>query len=170
MEEYYPWYKRQNLEVCIQFLTIIFPVTCHNLFVNIYFPCYYSLYADPIKVAKLQSCDFALFASAWWPRAPREELRILAYLAFWLFIWDDEIDESTGALSDNFAASEKYRLDTMDYVAQTLGIRNGSGIHSNRNGSVPLNAIIRSFDVIGEALSHAYNIGIPWLCWTLWLS
>ncbi|EHK21849.1 uncharacterized protein TRIVIDRAFT_53145 [Trichoderma virens Gv29-8] len=117
-----------------------------------------SLYSDPVKVAKLQSCDFALFASAWWPRAPREQLRILAYLAFWLFIWDDEIDESTGALSNNFVASEKYRLDTMHYVAQTLGLHNTSDTDSNKHGFVPLNAIIRSFDVIGEALSQAYNI------------
>lgn len=119
----------------------------------------HSLFSDPVKVMKLQSCDFALFASAWWPRAPREELRILAYLSFWLFVWDDEIDEATGTLSDDFEASERYRQNTVAYITETLGLPDDLSLYPPKGAATPLNEIIGSFEVIGKALRQVYNIG-----------
>ncbi|KAL6695225.1 isoprenoid synthase domain-containing protein [Trichoderma pleuroticola] len=118
----------------------------------------HSLFSDPVKITKLQSCDFALFASAWWPRAPKKELQILAYLSFWLFVWDDEIDEATGTLSDDFEASERYRQNTVAYITETLGLTDDSSLCPQKEATTPLNEIIGSFGVIGKALKQVYNI------------
>ena len=85
----------------------------------------------------------------------------MSFLSLWLFVWDDEIDEYTGTLSADFEASQQYRQDTIDYVSYTLGFTPDGSTHSQRISSRPPNTIIRSFDVIGKALLHAYNIGKP---------
>lgn len=37
----------------------------------------------------LQRSAFGLFGSTWWPCASFDRLRIVTYLAVWLFVWDD---------------------------------------------------------------------------------
>jgi hypothetical protein len=101
----------------------------------------------------LQKADFALFASTWWPEATADRLRILAYLSIWLFIWDDEIDESTGTLSHDFSEAQAFRDETVAFVTQSLALDETSARVS------PPSPIIHRFEVIGEALRAAYSTG-----------
>ncbi|KAI4120661.1 MAG: hypothetical protein LQ338_006850 [Usnochroma carphineum] len=110
-----------------------------------------SLFANEAKLARLKAADFALFASSWWPQAGIEELRILTFLAIWLFTWDDEIDEPTGSCTDDFKAAQAYRLETMNFIEHCLGLGTSS-VHP-----LATNPIIESFRVIGERFYVAYN-------------
>jgi hypothetical protein len=116
--------------------------------------CYCSLIVDPQKLEKLKAADFALFASHWWPNAHFPELRILAFLSIWLFVWDDEIDETTGTLTDDYDASQEFRRQTIAYLEQCLELS------TCEEHLIPASAIIRSFRVIGDALCADYNMGI----------
>ena len=88
-----------------------------------------------------------------WPQVGFEELRILTFMCIWLFTWDDEIDEPTGSCTDDFEAAQQYRIETIGFVEQCLGLR------TSDVPVVPKNAIIESFRVIGEHLCSAYTIG-----------
>ncbi|KAI6709359.1 hypothetical protein JHW43_008131 [Diplocarpon mali] len=81
-----------------------------------------SLEPNEKRLAKLKTADFALFASHWWPHADFDQLRIVAYLAIWLFLWDDVLDEPTGEYADNFEAAQSYRKETVQFLADTLGL------------------------------------------------
>jgi hypothetical protein len=123
-----------------------------------------SLCPDPVKATKLKSCDFALFAASWFPQAGFEELRILSFLAYWLFAWDDEIDQESGVLAHDFTAADQYRRDTIEYVAQCLELEtcdsSASSVQSDNDALWPPHPIVRSFDVIGKALCEAYDYGV----------
>ena len=54
-----------------------------------------------LRLKKLEASDFGLFTALWWPDTPFEKLQILAYLVIWLFTWDDELDEPTGAFMED---------------------------------------------------------------------
>lgn len=112
----------------------------------------YSLIEDPGKLDKLKAADFALFAARWWPNSPAEELRILAFLSIWLFIWDDEIDESAGSLNNDYDAAQRFRRETVLFLEQCLDLQTPYAPHV-----VPESPIVQSFDVIGEALRGAYD-------------
>ncbi|KAH4766051.1 hypothetical protein HBH62_253980, partial [Parastagonospora nodorum] len=97
--------------------------------------------------------DFAFFAATWWPKAGYEELKVLLFLAIWLFIWDDEVDEPAGAYSGDLASAEQYRTQTIDFVLECLGLRS-----SSRGALVePANKIITSFRDIGEQLAKDFS-------------
>ncbi|KAK0102186.1 hypothetical protein ONS95_001017 [Cadophora gregata] len=81
-----------------------------------------SLVPNEKRLAKLKTADFALFASNWWPTAEFRELRIVAFLAIWLFLWDDALDEPTGEYADNFEAAQLYRSETEQFLADCLGL------------------------------------------------
>jgi hypothetical protein len=102
------------------------------------------------RLAALQASDFGLFSSTWWPHASLPRLRILTYLGVWLFIWDDEIDLSDGAMWNSFDTAQEYRNQTLAYVRYTLGI----------DGVCPdvTNRIILNFAPIGAALKESYSI------------
>ncbi|KAK2589502.1 hypothetical protein QQS21_012823 [Conoideocrella luteorostrata] len=110
-----------------------------------------SLVHDPVKLKKLKSADFALFTSCWWPLADFERSRIVAYFVIWLFLWDDEIDESSGSLTNDFNNSQTYRARTFEFVEQCLGLKN-----HNLAGQ-DLHPFISSFEPIGQALYVAYT-------------
>ncbi|KAI0468831.1 isoprenoid synthase domain-containing protein [Xylaria cf. heliscus] len=88
-------------------------------------------FSDP-KRKRLEKADFGLFTALWWPEASFERIQILAYLVIWLFTWDDEIDEPTGAYSEDF---------------------NGAQILLR-----PQNGLVQSFDVVGLALRECYDV------------
>lgn len=117
----------------------------------------HSLFADEAELARLKAADFALFGSSWWPQAGIEELRIVTFLAIWLFTWDDEIDEPTGFCTDDFKVAQAYRMETMAFVEHCLGLET-SNVHP-----VATNPIIGSFRTIGERFCDAYNHGESWL-------
>lgn len=102
----------------------------------------------------MKSADFALFAAHWWPNADFADLRICAFVAIWLFVWDDDIDEMDGVLSNNYDAAQEHRRQTTAYIEKTLGL------NSFEDDFIPSSPIIRSFGVIGEALSAAYDLGM----------
>ncbi|KAH3938365.1 hypothetical protein HBH53_263130 [Parastagonospora nodorum] len=107
------------------------------------------------KLNALQTSDFAFFAATWWPKAGYEELKVLLFLAIWLFIWDDEVDEPAGAYSGDLASAEQYRTQTIDFVLECLGLRS-----SSRGVPVePANKIITSFRDIGEQLAKDFSRG-----------
>jgi hypothetical protein len=103
---------------------------------------------------KLKAADFALFASHWWPNSDFQELRILAFLSIWLFVWDDEIDESTGSLTNDYDASVEFRRQTVIFLEQCLDL----DPYTPR--LVPSSSIIKSFDVIGDAIREVYDISM----------
>ena len=66
--------------------------------------------------------NFELTWRQWWPTAEFRELRIVAFLAIWLFLWDDALDEPTGEYADNFEAAQVYRSETEQFLADCLGL------------------------------------------------
>lgn len=101
----------------------------------------------------MKRSDFALFAASWWPQAEFAELKAMLYMSIWLFTWDDEIDEPGGSCTDDFAAAQAYRKNTIEWVAHCLGLWKGDGT------PVPQNRIIESFREVGEALRDVYTMG-----------
>ncbi|KAF2008694.1 terpenoid synthase [Aaosphaeria arxii CBS 175.79] len=101
-------------------------------------------------LAGLQASDFGLFGATWWPCAPFERLRIVTYLAVWLFTWDDEIDLSDGTMWNEFGAAQSYREQTIAYVRYSLGIDVDKPSIENR--------IILNFDPIGAAVRGRYTL------------
>jgi hypothetical protein len=101
-----------------------------------------------------QTSDFAFFAATWWPKAGYKELRVLLFLAIWLFTWDDEVDEPSGAYSGSLSGAEQYRMQTTDLVLECLGLRIPSSAPAE-----PTNKIIASFRDIGDELAKLYSLG-----------
>lgn len=105
-----------------------------------------------MKLEKLKKADFGMITGVWWPEADWEEYRILTYFIMWLFIWDDLFEIKISEPSAGSQAAEEYRKETVLYVQQCLGFGSCSV-------NIPMNPIISSFDVIGEAIMLAYNYG-----------
>ncbi|KAI0002390.1 isoprenoid synthase domain-containing protein [Xylariaceae sp. FL0662B] len=104
------------------------------------------------KRQRLESADFGLFTALGWPEASLERFETLASLVIWLFAWDDEIDEPTGAYSENMSGAQTYREQTLRFVENCMGlIPHGTG------GLRPQNGIVQSFDVVGAALRANYD-------------
>ena len=91
-----------------------------------------SIVVDTRKLQKLKQADFALFACYWWPQADLERASIAAFLIIWLFLWDDEIDDAAGSLTNNFEDSQSFRDETTRYVEQCLGLKNHGLASENR--------------------------------------
>jgi hypothetical protein len=96
-----------------------------------------------------------LFAASWWPKAGYEELKVLLFLTIWLFTWDDEVDEPTGAYSEDLASAEQYRAQTIEFVFECLGLHIPSSTLAQ-----PTNNIIASFRDIGRQLVKDYSLGM----------
>lgn len=80
-------------------------------------------------------------------------LRIVAYLEIWLFLWDDEIDQTSGSLSGSPEKAQAFRMATIDAVTYYLGLGDEpSGLRAQGN-------LIKSFSDIGEALRVHYTLG-----------
>ncbi|KAH7324237.1 isoprenoid synthase domain-containing protein [Stachybotrys elegans] len=106
------------------------------------------------KQKRLERTDFALFTALWWPDTSPECLETLAYLVIWLFTWDDEIDEPSGAYSESLSGAQTYRDQTLRFVNSCLGLTDtAQGEHDLK----PQSHIVQSFDVIGYALRSFYN-------------
>ncbi|KAI5920417.1 isoprenoid synthase domain-containing protein [Camillea tinctor] len=104
------------------------------------------------KLKKLEASDFGLFTALWWPDTSFEKLQILAYLVIWLFTWDDELDEPTGAFMEDLDGGKVYRSQTLRFVGNCLGVVPAE------SGFRPQSDLVQSFDVVGEALREAYTI------------
>lgn len=68
-------------------------------------------------------------------------------------------------MTDDFEASEKVRHETVEFIAQSLGVKEVYGI--TRKDFVPENRIVASFEYIGSALRRAYNLGMYTLAFNL---
>lgn len=44
----------------------------------------------------------------------------MTFLAIWLFLWDDELDEPTGQHSNSFESAQKYRKETVRFIRSTM--------------------------------------------------
>jgi hypothetical protein len=80
---------------------------------------------------------------------------MLLFLAIWLFVWDDEVDEPAGAYSGDLASAEQYRTQTIDFAHECLNLR----VPSPSTPVEPTNKIIASFRDIGEQLAKDYSRG-----------
>lgn len=103
------------------------------------------------KKKQLEAADFGLFTALWWPHVRFEKLKTLTYLVIWLFTWDDEIDEPTGAYASDFDGAQTYREHTLRFVGKCLGV---ATVETELR---PLNRIIQSFDIIGASLRSSYD-------------
>jgi hypothetical protein len=112
-----------------------------------------SIYSDKHKLGALKASDFAFFAATWWPKAPKQELRVMLYMTIWLFTWDDEIDEPTGSYSEDLESANGYRAQTIDFVLSCLGFSPAS------RSVEPTNRIVGSFRDIGEPMANTYTLG-----------
>ncbi|KAF2824416.1 hypothetical protein CC86DRAFT_408494 [Ophiobolus disseminans] len=101
---------------------------------------------------ELQITDVGIFSSKIWPCAAPEKLQIVAYLSIWLFKWDDEIDHSDGTLWGEFGAAQIYRDQTLEYMAVSLGLHDGS------HDPAITNPIILGFGPIAAALEKSYTL------------
>ncbi|KAF4629253.1 hypothetical protein G7Y89_g8894 [Cudoniella acicularis] len=129
---------------------------------------------DDKRLAKLKASDFGFFGAAWWPEAPKENLRIVTIFSIWVFIplgtilkdqlligksysfgmmIFKELDSEAGILLNDFATSQIFRADTVSYVRHCLGFCS----YSYGECKVPQNHIIRSFEMIGNAICKVYN-------------
>jgi len=104
--------------------------------------------------AKLKTADFALFGALWWPKANFHELKIVTSFSIWLFLWDDQLDEPTGDHAGSLEQGDKYRKETLQFIAACLGF--ASSDEEPPEASEP---IIESFREIGQALRAAYSFG-----------
>lgn len=107
------------------------------------------------KLRKLQSADFALFASSWWPNATSSNLRILTYLMIWLFVWDDDLDQTGGNLSTDLEAATAYRRASIAFLERCLGFANQATAGPPEAPS----AIVESFRECADVLKEAYTEG-----------
>lgn len=121
----------------------------------------HSLYSTNTEaLEKLKLADFGFFAALWWPEAPLKQLKILAFLVIWLFTWDDELDEPSGAFADDFEAAQRYRAETAGFVRYCLKVDNeGANNGTSRQCPTPVNAIVESFRSIGEGFCRYYDTG-----------
>ncbi|KAJ2990753.1 hypothetical protein NUW58_g2797 [Xylaria curta] len=115
----------------------------------------YSLKITDAQRKQMEELDLGLFAALWWPEASLERLSILACFVLWLFIWDDEIDQPTGAYSDNFGAAQTFRDQTLQFVEDCMGLGAVSS-HENYQGC-PQNCYDQTFKMVGLALRASYN-------------
>ena len=110
------------------------------------------------RIKQLEGADFGTFTALWWPDAPLGRLEILAYLVLWLFTWDDEIDEPTGAYSADFSGAQQYRKRTLRFVGECLGLSSAAAAADDDDSFRPQNEIVQSFDVVGAALRSACTV------------
>jgi hypothetical protein len=105
------------------------------------------------KLAKFKGADLAMFVSCWWPKAELEACRTIALWIIWLFIWDDEVDLEENTVGSNFAAAQEFRYETYNFIEYCLGFR------KSESPPEPPNAIIKSFEELGEHLRKYYDEG-----------
>ncbi|KAF7355583.1 Terpene cyclase [Mycena sanguinolenta] len=104
----------------------------------------------------LVACDCALHAATWFPNATFDALRLIAWFAAFLYVWDDEVDSPRFSnLSQDLDAGEKFRLDTIEHMKKYLGDkRPQTGIRGE-----DVHMAIVSFNPVGEAAGFRLNRG-----------
>ena len=70
----------------------------------------------------------------------------------WLFIWDDDMDQTSGPLSNDLEASKRYRKGTSRYLQYSLGFWPAS-----ETAPVAPSVIVAGFRDNGDALCRAYT-------------
>lgn len=68
-------------------------------------------------------------------------------------MWIDELDDATGSRFEKLSDADTLRMDTLRYVQSCLNL----GDSGDNCGSDSY--IIRSFDIIGEAICKVYSEG-----------
>ena len=102
--------------------------------------------SNPSKISKLKQCDFGLFASLVWPWLDLSNLYVMACFAIWLFLWDDEIGESTGSLEGDSSGAQRYRSTTLAFVEQSLDLCD-HGLAEDK-----VHPLIGSFAIVGDVV------------------
>ncbi|KAL0469272.1 isoprenoid synthase domain-containing protein [Neurospora intermedia] len=76
---------------------------------------------EPDIRAKAKKINIALLCAYWWPRSSLERLVTMSWFVFWIFVWDDEAEESSTQdldLDSKTTLSER----ALRYVAFHLGL------------------------------------------------
>lgn len=81
----------------------------------------------------------------------------MTFLAIWLFLWDDALDEPTGEYADNFEAAQLYREETIQFLADTLGLNTSKEI-----STIVTYSLFDSFKDFGQQLKTTleYFLGL----------
>lgn len=110
--------------------------------------------------------DNWLWMLQWWPTAEFEQLRIVTFLAIWLFLWDDELDEPTGVHTNNFETAQKYRAETEQFLRECLKLDNVGKkqelssyqlVSSFRNFGLQLSSAVGQY--LGLSFQKTINVG-----------
>lgn len=80
-----------------------------------------------------------------YPYESRETLRSLLHAELWMFLWDDEVDQVSGDLGEDFETAQQFREATLRYMKHALHLTNEV---SNLSDDV----IITSFSAIADPL------------------
>ncbi|KAK3393508.1 isoprenoid synthase domain-containing protein [Podospora didyma] len=80
------------------------------------------VFPDEAMRMKASKSDFALFSSIWFPEADWDGLYTCALYIFWIFHCDDAMDDKNGSVSEDFAASCRYRQQVIEYTRYCLGL------------------------------------------------
>ncbi len=83
----------------------------------------------------------------------------MTFLAIWLFLWDDELDEPTGQYADNFEAAQKYREETVRFMRSCLRLPAENPLEKQQLGLCQLFSL-DGLKSIGQHLKDAFT-------WTL---
>lgn len=105
------------------------------------------------KIESLKAADIGYFGASWWPRAPYDRLRIMAFVSLWIFAWDDELDEDQAPLWDVPDLAEAYRVNTRDFVRYCLGL------NSDSLPVKPSSPVIHSFESIAGPVKACFDEG-----------
>lgn len=71
----------------------------------------------------------------------------MTFLAIWLFLWDDELDEPTGEHANNFETAQEYRKETEQFLRECLRLD-----ETGREQHVGSYQLLRSFRRFGFQL------------------
>jgi len=106
-----------------------------------------TLQSNSLTPAQLRTENRTLTFLQWWPNADFNELRIVCFLAIWLFLWDDALDEPTGEYRSLFEAAQEYRAVTTQFLLDTLGLSTSKDI-----STVVTYSMLESFKDFGQGL------------------
>lgn len=103
------------------------------------------------KKKQMKTADFSLLTSYLFPEIEHKELEIVTLWSFWLFIWDDEIDDLPGKHTFNLESGSNLRSHTLQAVKASLGL----GGEEIQNESV----IVDGFrTLVAPAIRNGYEI------------
>ncbi|KAK5655988.1 hypothetical protein OQA88_5126 [Cercophora sp. LCS_1] len=83
-----------------------------------------TVHPDEKSRERARKHDFAFMTSCWFPIAEWEEFYTVGISRFWLFHFDDAMDDNDGVVAGDLSASQRYRNQALKYICWSLGLEN----------------------------------------------